>query len=314
MIKYSLVLVIISLNVLFAQDIAFFEDHNTSSFLVPEDCDACGCSATGGSFGFGDLQQKNKITLRYLNQNYRSKETIFNNSPWSEEHFGTIQMLGLFSIAKNLKILSIIPYQFLSKETSTTNINVSGLGDISVISIYNILNKEINKKNKINWLFGAGVKLPTGTFNENFGGSLNPGFQLGTGSLDYSLLTEFSFNSNNWGWQHTLNYLYKNTNKFDFKFGNQWNYFTNIYKKIIIQNSQIIPMLGYAYEFSYENVDFGVLQPNTQARAHLLKIGVDYSFNSFLVGFHYFQPISQNLFNETVELSNRFNLSLQYLL
>ena len=314
MIKKIIILTIFSLKVLLSQDLAFYDVNKSTSFSIVEDCDACGCSATGGNFGFGDLQQNNKVTLRYLNQNYRSRETIFNNSPWSNEHFGTIQLLGLFSIAKNLKVLGIIPFQFITKETTTSISSANGIGDISLMGIYNLFNKENEDAYKFNWLVGAGVKLASGKFDENFGGSINPGFQLGTGSFDFSYLTEFSITYKQWGWQQTLNYLYKTTNKFDFKFGNQWNYFTNIYKKINVGNSEIIPLLGYAYEFSYENIDFGVLQPNTEARAHLLKIGSNYSIDSFLLSFHYFHPISQNLFNKTVELKSLFSFSFQYIL
>jgi hypothetical protein len=34
------------------------------------DCDACGCSASGGSMGFSSMLNSNFIGIRYFNQSY----------------------------------------------------------------------------------------------------------------------------------------------------------------------------------------------------------------------------------------------------
>jgi len=38
---------------------------------------------------------------------------------------------------------------------------------------------------------GGGVKIPTGKYNSTNNGTLNPSFQLGTGSWDYIFVSEY---------------------------------------------------------------------------------------------------------------------------
>lgn len=45
------------------------------------DCDACGCSASGGSMGFSSMLNTNFVGIRYFNQSYTSRDGIFANSP-----------------------------------------------------------------------------------------------------------------------------------------------------------------------------------------------------------------------------------------
>jgi hypothetical protein len=40
------------------------------------DCDACGCSASGGSMGFSSMLNSNFIGIRYFNQSYSSRDGI----------------------------------------------------------------------------------------------------------------------------------------------------------------------------------------------------------------------------------------------
>jgi hypothetical protein len=36
--------------------------------LLDDDCDACGCSASGGSMGFASMLNSNFVGIRYFNQ------------------------------------------------------------------------------------------------------------------------------------------------------------------------------------------------------------------------------------------------------
>jgi hypothetical protein len=71
---------------------------------------------------------------------------------------------------------------------------------------------------------GGGVKLPTGKYNTNNNGSVNPSFQLGTGSWDYLLATEYIVRRKQFGLNTMLNYVIKTENRKWYRFGNQFNY------------------------------------------------------------------------------------------
>lgn len=283
-----------------------------ASIVSKEACDACGCSNTGGNFGFGDLSEKNSFTLRFLNQEYSSKENLFNNSPWSSEYFNTIQALSLNSIHKKIKILTIIPYHFLRREASSFSNSLSGIGDISVLGIYEIYSSKDEQQIKQKWYASLGLKLPTGTYQSSFRGNTNPGFQLGTGSFDYLFLTEYQVAFKNFNWSSFINYLYKTENNKDFRFGNQINFSSIFGYKISINKIILFPQLGYAYERTAENIDFGVMIPKSDSELHLLRMGIDAKWKNITFGGHYFDPVSQNLFNRTVRLQHRFNISITY--
>jgi hypothetical protein len=46
-----------------------------------DDCDACGCSASGGSMGFSSMLNSNFIGIRYFNQQYKTTDGLYSNSP-----------------------------------------------------------------------------------------------------------------------------------------------------------------------------------------------------------------------------------------
>jgi hypothetical protein len=55
------------------------------------DCDACGCSASGGSMGFSSMLNSNFIGIRYFNQSYSSRDGIL------------LTLLGLMKISIRLR-------------------------------------------------------------------------------------------------------------------------------------------------------------------------------------------------------------------
>jgi hypothetical protein len=82
------------------------------------DCDACGCSASGGSLGFSSMLNSNFVGIRYFNQSYSSRDGIL------------LTLLGLMKISIRLKfdqipvtekiqIAALIPYHFHNRELTT---------------------------------------------------------------------------------------------------------------------------------------------------------------------------------------------------
>ena len=291
---------------------SFFGSWEANAISADDfDCDACGCAASGGNFGYGDLTQDNMLSLRYLNQSYRSKETLFNNAPWSTENFHTIQALGLIKITPKIKTLVMVPYHFLERTTTQGAQSLQGIGDASLLGIYEIKRK-ISDKNQHFWLAGAGVKFPTGSFDTQLRGNVNPGFQLGTGSFDYSLLTEYQWTHQKFGWQTLMNYTFKTENKYLFQFGNQLNVSTLWFYRLEQSKFTWTPQVGYAFETNQANSDFRVEIPNSEGYIHLMRAGFEMERSNMKMGTTFFLPLQQNLINETVELKYRVNVIFQY--
>ena len=76
------------------------------------DCDACGCSASGGSMGFSSMLNNNFVGLRYFRQSYTSRDGIFANSPWIDENFNTVQAWARIPVTEKVQISALVPYHF----------------------------------------------------------------------------------------------------------------------------------------------------------------------------------------------------------
>ncbi len=282
-------------------------------------CDTCGCSSSGGSMGYGTGLNTNFIGFRYIGQQYRSRDGIFNNSPWIEERFNTMQLWGNFPVSKQIIVNAIIPYQSHSRTFSDQTIQkIAGLGDVSILALYNL--KKVRSDSLVplkaeHYIqLGGGVKMPTGVFNKaNNAGSVNPSFQLGNGSWDYILAANYGFSYRNWGMSTLFNYAIKTENSENYKFGNQFNYGVNAFKTYYLSKSfSMTPVAGVAGEMYETNKEFGLDIANTKGTIFLGKFSLEASYSSCALGVVSMLPITQNLNNDGVQLKNRMSIYLNF--
>lgn len=292
-----------------------------SSFLL-DDCDACGCSNNGGSLGMGGVLDNNFVGVRYLFQKYQSKDGIFIDSPKIDEYFNTVQIWSRIPVFKNIEVQAFIPFHFHSREYSNKTTKIEGLGDISLLVNYTVIDKKQGdydeKKDKtsmINHLVkvGVGVKLPTGKYDQTINNTTNPSFQLGTGSVDYISSLQYVFKYNSFGVTSMLNYYIKNKNDKDYKFGNQFN-FNSIFFYVFKDNKKraFVPSLGVSGEFFDKNKQFGLTVKDTNGYAVFSSVGLEYNSKRITVGASSMYPISQNLVQGKVDVKFRSALYLNY--
>ncbi|MBU2996761.1 transporter [Cellulophaga baltica] len=280
-------------------------------------CDTCGCGSSGGSMGYGTGLNDNFIGIRYIHQQYRSRDGIFNDSPWIKENFNTIQAWGNIPVSDRLLINTIVPFQFHNRIfPDNTEQHISGLGDVSILAFYNVLKVKpdsiVSIKPEHYLQIGGGLKLPTGSYDqENNEGSVNPSFQLGNGSLDYVLGLNYGFSYRNWGISTMLNYAIKTENPDNYQFGNQFNYSINAYKTYYLSNSfSVTPIAGLAGEVYGENQEYNLPVADTKGDLFLGKLSLEASLNNYSLGVVAMAPISQNLNGNKVELKNRTSIYL----
>lgn len=292
-----------------------FDDSQHLNNYFFEDCDACGCSASGGSMGFNSLVGEKFVGIRYMYQSYKSKDGIFNNSPWIDENFNTAQIWARVPITKKTEIMVLAPYHFLNRVKTSENQSLSGLGDINVMAFYNVSQTKSDSASiQQKLLVGGGIKVPTGTFNNANNGSVNPSFQLGTGSWDYSLATEHVISINKFGLNTNLSYIFKTENEKNYQFGNQFNYGTNLFLNTKLSNVVFVPQLGVAGETYQANKDFNEEVPRTEGDIFFGKIGLEIGYKKFSAGINAMLPINQNLTGGRVEANYRLAFNINYVL
>jgi len=279
-----------------------------------EDCDVCGCSASGGSMGFNSMLSPNFIGVRYFKQSYTSRDGIFANSPWIDENFNTLQVWSRIPIGHKVQITALIPYHSHERELTSGTENIAGLGDITVMGSYTLFSTQ--KEDPIfthKLSVGGGIKIPTGKFTEkNNLGRVNQSFQLGTGSWDYSLISEYIVNRKNLGLNTTLNYIFKTQNSKDYQYGNQFNYNSTLFYSFEVKTIQLVPQAGIAGEIYKGNSQYQLDLPNTAGAILFSKFGIEAGKNDLSVGLNLMTPVHQNLAEGNMKANYRWSINLNY--
>lgn len=281
-------------------------------------CDACGCSGNGGSMGFGTGLNNNFVGVRYMRQLYRSKNGTFNNSPWIDEHFNTLQLWSQIPLGQKIIFNAVLPYNFHTRTSSNDTEHIRGLGDATILVYYQALKQApdsivtITPQHTLQ--LGGGIKAPTGKFDvENLKGSVNPGFQLGTGSWDVLIAANYGVTYRNWGLLFMANYTFKSENSKAYRFGNQLNYALNTYKTYYIGTTiALTPQLGIGGEYFDPNTSFGFTVKNTGGYALLGKVGVETKYKKYALGISLMPPLAQELNKGKVEIKNRFSVYVNF--
>lgn len=315
--KFSLLLVFITQVITAASNGTspnppLFHPHNFAKAVL---CDACGCSASGGSMGFASMLDTNFIGIRYFNQNYKTTDGLYSNSPWLEENFNTMQIWGRIPIHKKIQISTLIPYHFHSRETTTGNQSITGIGDATLLAMYELLNTK-NDSTSLSQVvqLGGGIKVPFGQFDETNNGSFNPSYQLGTGSWDYIITTEYVIKKKQLGFNAMLNYTIKTENDRNYRFGNQTNYAGTFFYIIDRPKFSFVPQLGLAGEIYESNYQLGQRLRNTSGSIFLSRVGFELGKNKWSFGANAMIPIKQNLNGGNVEANYRWSVNLNYAL
>ncbi len=278
-------------------------------------CDACGCSASGGSMGFASMLNSNFIGIRYFNQHYKSSDGLYSNSPWYSESFNTVQVWARIPVYKNIQISALLPYHFHSRETATGNQEINGIGDITVLAMYRLYQTHKDSTLLVHTLqVGGGVKAPTGKFDQANAGNVNPSFQVGTGSWDYLLATEYIVKRKRFGLNTMLNYVFKTENDKQYRFGNQFNYSSTFFYVYDKKKFSVAPQVGIAGEVYGSNHQYSEVVRKTSGDIFFGKLGVEMGKKKFSCGANVMLPINQNLASGRVEANYRWSVNLNYAL
>jgi len=286
---------------------------NFKKYLAAFYCDACGCSASGGGMGFSSMIDRNFVGVRYFYQSYTSRDGIFNNSPWVDENFNTIQLWGRIPVAKRVQVSVQLPYHFFNRDLSAGAQNIDGLGDLTVLGLYTLYQTDADSTATSHTLqIGGGIKAPTGKYDSANNGSVNPSFQLGTGSWDYIVAAEYVIRHNTLGLNTMANYVFKTENSQDYRFGNQFNYAGTFFYVVEKENFAIVPQAGLAGEIYATNRQYGEDVPLTKGNILFGKLGLEAGMGNFSIGLNGMLPITQNLTGGRVEANYRWAVNLNY--
>ncbi len=286
-------------------------------------CDLCSCSTSSGSLGFGTLSNKNFIGIRYVYQNFESKNGIFDNSPITKEHFNTYQLWAQIPLSENFFVSANLPYQNLKRIGIDGNETIKGLGDISIVGWYKLIFYKKQKDQPIladkeasghSLKFGLGVKLPTGKFEEELSDNINPGFQVGTGSFDGVFSLGYSYRKSKYGVNTLLSYYLKGENKNQYQFGNQFSYNANFYGVFSTKKMGIMPFIGVSGDVYNQITQYNETINDTNGSVLSASLGSELAVDKFVFGTSYSVPLRQHLFGDNVRSKQQLSVYINYAL
>lgn len=282
-------------------------------------CDICGCSLGGNYFGILPLYSKSFIGLRWSQAKFHSSigSTQYIPAQQSDDTYSKVELWGRYYLTKRIQLFAFIPYAYNDMNGTDQVVSTSGLGDISLMANYAILNTGESKSDfKHILIAGGGVKLPTGEFDlTDKGKIINRNFQLGTGSLDFILNAVYTVRYKKTGINLETGYKINTRNSHEYLFGNQYHASAQLFFWQKVGAFSFLPHAGMNYEQAAMHKDGDIIQVNSGGTAWLASGGIDVYVSRFTIGANYQVPVSQQYNSDeisNIESSQRLMMSLTF--
>jgi hypothetical protein len=286
-------------------------------------CDICGCGVGGGYLGLLPGFRKRFIGLRYLQNGLISHRGPGGSTTYltSKEQFRIMELWGAANIGKKFRVTAFVPFNFLERENGLGKTSRSGLGDITLIGYYQLLNKTktvFTDKLMVQSLWvGTGIKLPTGKYDpedKNVQDNSQNTFQLGTGSVDFSVHAMYDVRIQDFGVNVNASYKWNTTNEDEYQYGNKLT--TNVlayYKIKVGKQTTIAPNTGILFESAGKDTRARELKIwESGGRSLMGTIGLEVASGHWGFGTNYQSPLSQNLGERKVLARNRGMVYISY--
>lgn len=287
-----------------------------AAFTSSHACDVCGCSLGGSYYGILPQFGKNFIGLRWSQAKFYAH--MNHGAVLGEEHsndtYRKMELWGRYYINDRIQLFAFVPYSYNSMNGTEQKIKTHGLGDVSILANYLILNTGENKTRKFKHtlMAGAGIKVPTGRYDlEDNGLIVNRNFQLGTGSVDFIVSAVYTIRYQKVGLNSEAGYKINTRNNHEYLFGNQFHASTRFFYWQNIGAVSVLPNVGAYYEQAAQHRDNEIIQANTGGNAVLLSAGLEIYYRMVSVGFTYQDPVRQKFNSDDVaEITSRDRLSV----
>lgn len=286
-------------------------------------CDICGCGV--GSYYTGILPEFSK---KIFGLRYRYNSMLTHIAPngsasylTTKERFNTIDMWAGWTVTKRIRLMGYVPFNINQQINQGVTERHSGIGDVGFQGFYQLFDhRGAAGKNFISqslWL-GAGVKLPTGEYQpaqkDETGQSANT-FQLGTGSLDFTLNMMYDFRIQDFGVNTTASYKVNTVNHDGYQYGNKLSTTLQAYYKIRVMNRfTIAPNTGLAYETAAKDYDNKLLADVTGGNILVFGGGAELTTGKIAVGASYQSPLTQDLARGSIRANNRVMVHVAFML
>jgi len=293
-------------------------------FTESKACDICGCGVGNSYIGILPDFGKRIFGLRYRYNTLLTHIGVGGATTYltTKETYMVAELWGGWNIGKRFRVMAAVPYNFDKRLNQGTTNTKNGLGDISVSGFYELIKSRktvLSDKLLVQSLWiGGGIKLPTGKYNpidKSSGTESANLFQLGTGSIDFSVNAMYDIRLQDAGLNLSASYKMNGTNKHEYSYGNKLNASAQAYYKFRIKNKvTIAPNAGVLYETAKKDIDNKFSVDISGGNVLLGTAGIEISFKKISMGGNWQTPFSQKLANGIVKANDRAMVHISFLL
>jgi hypothetical protein len=272
---------------------------------------ACCCTGAGANYSILPNLNKHVLGVRYTYRGYRAVTNSLNpelDGNVTNQQLHILELFGRFNIYERLQLSVFLPYNYIVQGSRLGGSRTDGLGDMSFLLQYNILNPLLctGRRDKHQLRLGVGVKVPSGQFKMDVNDMFKTNLQLGTGSVDFPFNAIYTFRYQGFGFNAVAAYKLNTTNPQAYRFGDKLQGALSLFYVKYIKQVQLMPSIGFNYEHQFENRLKGELLSYTGGDFATILLGFDVYYKAFAFSSS-FSPAVMNRLNWSGENRNRFN-------
>lgn len=278
-------------------------------FLPKGHAQSCCCTNAGANYTILPNLNRHIIGVRYSYKNYVSETQSINpelGTTVTRQQLNSLELFGRFNLKPRLQMSVFVPVHFIGQHSKLATNRTAGLGDMSFLWQYNVLDplRCTGKKSKHQLRLGAGVKLPSGAFDINATEMFNTNLQLGSGSIDFIFNGIYTYRYNGFGLNASAGYRYNTENTHSYRFGDKVQSAVQVFYLIEHGTLQLMPSVGFNYEHQLENRRNGRKLSYTGGDFLYASVGFDIYYRQFAFS-SAFAPALMNNLNWEGENKNR---------
>lgn len=277
-------------------------------FLKAAACDICG----------GGLDNLNPYLFPHLSRSYLGLSYLHNHYHLTEDgnirdqYNNALVFTGQYTVMNRVQVMAILPFQVNSINTQNSSVSTQGMGDVTVLANYSVLQKEIGKTTHFISV-GGGIKFATGEYHASKTGDLsNQNFQLGSGSNDYLMNLVYRFTTGNFSFNTVGTYKYTTPNKDEYRYGDVLTTGATAVYLVKKRNYSLAPYVQLVNEVHYRDAANHVLQNHSGGDVLYAGGGLDVTANRITVGLNYQVATHQNLIQGELQAKPKFSARLSF--
>lgn len=224
------------------------------------------------------------------------------------EVFRVNEVRARYFVHPRVELNMVLPYIAIKEVVGSAVSEAKGLGDISFIVGYHLLDNKSTGNLRHRLVVGAGIKVSSGDDrNDAFGQRIPIMNQPGTGANDAILSLTYLVGYNNWGVMLNAMGKMNGTNAFREKIGNSINLSTGLFYKIKTNfGLHILPCMNLSYEHTKGVYLNNVLQRKSEMKSLIAAVGMQMQYRKFgldvSVGLPVDEPKSSNTMFTTTQM------------